>query len=326
MILEMKTTATFLVTLLMSLASCGGAKGTAASTAPGAEAPEHVMVFDADSAYSYVKSQTDFGPRVPNTPAHSAAGDWLASELRRHGADVTEQRADLKAFDGTVLKARNIFGRFNPGKEDRLLLLAHWDSRPWGDKDPDPAKRTQPIDGANDGASGVGVILETARAIAARNPGIGIDILFADAEDWGSEEADDSWALGTDYFVKNPPVEGYRPSRAILLDMVGGKGAVFPREYFSQLNSPALADSFWAAAAAAGYADRFPNTVGGAVNDDHIKLIDAGIPAIDIIEFHPQSGFNPTWHTSADNISNIDRETLKAVGQTLLDYIYNQKK
>ena len=279
--------------------------------------------FDADSAYMYLARQVAFGPRVPNTPAHKATGDWLAAELRRHGLKVTEQNAKLEAFDGTLLEARNIFGQLNPEVKDRVLLLAHWDCRPWADEDPDPQKRDQPVDGANDGASGVAVLLEIARQLSEQNYKKGIDILFVDAEDWGMDGDDDSWALGTQYFIKNPPVKGYSPNYAILLDMVGGEGAVFPREYFSERSAPWLSEAIWKAASDSGYGELFLNRLGTAVTDDHVQLIAAGIPAIDIIEFHPgrDGGFNSRWHTTADNLDGISKSTLDAVGNTLLTFL-----
>lgn len=310
----------------LALAACGGKKtgseAAAADTATTAQ-PAAETVFDADSAYSYVARQVAFGPRVPNTEAHRLCGRWLADELRRHGAQVTEQNADLKAFDGTVLKATNIFAQFNPEASDRLLLLAHWDCRPWADQDPDPANHDKPVDGANDGASGTGVLLEIARRLGAEAPEKGVDILFVDAEDWGSEGDEDSWALGARHFVENPPVEGYMPAEAILLDMVGGKEAVFCREYFSEQSAPALAGKIWSIAASLGYADMFPNKMGGAITDDHVQLINHGIPAIDIIEYHPENptGFNSRWHTVSDNMDGISARTLGAVGQTVMEYI-----
>lgn len=313
-----------LIGAMTALMSCSARKAADTDSAVATESRTvNAPVFNADSAYSYVKRQVDFGPRVPNTEAHRLCGDWLVEKLRSHGAEVTEQKADLKAFDGTVLHARNIFGRYNPDAERRILLLAHWDCRPWADADPDPANHKSPVDGANDGASGTGVLLETARLLGQKAPELGVDILFVDAEDWGTEGDDASWALGAKYFVENPPVENYFPEFAILLDMVGGKDAIFCREYFSQEAAPSVADSFWATASEAGFDAYFKNTLGGAVTDDHVKLIDAGIPAIDIIEYHPQSGFNPRWHTVADNMDGISAETLKAVGQTLVEFIYH---
>lgn len=307
------------------MAACGPARSaeSAADTQTEAAGPE--PVFSADSAYTYLRRQVEFGPRVPNTEAHRRAGDWLAAELRRHGAQVSEQRAVLRAFDGTQLQARNIFGRINPGEPERVLLLAHWDCRPWADEDPDPAKRRTPVDGANDGASGAAVLLELARVANSVGTKRGLDILLVDAEDWGTTHNDDSWALGAQHFMANLPDSGsYRPQGAILLDMVGGRGATFCREYFSQQSAPELADAIWAAARAAGYGEWFPNRWGGAVTDDHVKLIDGGIPAIDIIDYRPGEGFNPTWHTTSDNLDNIDPAALKAVGQTLADYLFKQ--
>lgn len=281
--------------------------------------------FNADSAYSYVARQVAFGPRVPNSVAHKAAGDWLSSELSRHGFKVTEQKATLKAFDGTLLNARNIFGQINPEAGERILLLSHWDSRPWADKDPDPSKRKHPVDGANDGASGVGVLLEIARQLSQVSTSRGIDILFVDAEDWGDDGDEDSWALGTKYFAQNPPVKGYAPHGAILLDMVGGQDAVFCREYFSERSAPQLTEDLWKRAHSLGYGEMFPNRMGTAVMDDHVQLIRNGIPAIDIIEYHPDgnTGFNPRWHTSQDNLEGISRNTLEAVGKTLMDFLVN---
>ena len=279
--------------------------------------------FEADSAYMYLARQVSFGPRVPNTEAHRQTGDWLVAELKRHGIKVTEQKAQLKAFDGTLLNARNIFGQINPDAKNRILLLAHWDCRPWADQDPDPSKRGWPVDGANDGASGVAVILEMARQLSINPVEKGLDILFVDAEDWGEDGNDDSWALGTQYFVKNPPIKGYSPQAAILLDMVGGENAVFCREYFSERSAPYLAEEIWQIAARQGYGKMFINKMGSAVMDDHVELIEAGIPAIDIIEYHPDNdqGFNSRWHTTYDNLDGISKETLKAVGSTLLTYL-----
>lgn len=311
-----------------ALASCGKSDKASAATqeadATRGNAPE--VVFNADSAYSYVERQVAFGPRVPGSEAHRKTGDWLHAELERHGAKVTSQRAKLTCFDGKQFEARNIFGSYNPEAKGRLLLLAHWDCRPWADEDPDPANHDKPVDGANDGASGVGVLLEIARQLAARNPERGVDILFVDLEDRGTEGDEDSWALGARHFVENPPVEGYAPDMAILLDMVGGKDALFCREYFSEQAAPQLASAIWGIAHDLGYADMFPNRMGGAITDDHVQLISHGIPAIDIIEYHPDadSGFSPRWHTLSDNMEGIDKATLKAVGQTVTNFIYGK--
>lgn len=305
------------------LLSCGAGKKQAVADEESAAQlpPTPATLFSPDSAYSFVARQVEFGPRVPGSSAHRQCGDWLSAKLRSYGAEVTEQTADLKAFDGTRLPMRNIFASFNPEASDRVLLLAHWDCRPWADHDPDPAKRLKPVDGANDGASGTGVLLELARNANSLPSGKGLDILLCDAEDWGEESNDASWALGARHFAQNLPRQGYMPSAAILLDMVGAADATFMREYFSQLSNPALADEIWSTAASLGYADMFPNRMGSAVNDDHVEIIKGGIPAIDIIDYREGEGFFSGWHTAADNMDCISRETLGAVGKTIETYL-----
>lgn len=291
-------------------------------------------VFSGDSAYAFVEKQLSYGPRVPNTPAHRACGDWLAEKLSAYGAKVTSQRAQLKAFDGTILNARNIFAQFNPEAGERLLLVAHWDCRPWADADPDETRHKEPVAGANDGASGVAVLLEIARQMSLQGANIGVDkgekaqergvdILLVDAEDWGSHDDEESWAMGAKYFAEHLPVKGYSPRGAVVLDMVGGEGAKFYREYYSEQAAPELNAKVWGIAARQGRGDVFVNRMGGAITDDHQPLIAAGIPAIDIIEYNPGSGFNPRWHTSGDTLEGISAETLGAVGSVVLELIYN---
>ena len=283
--------------------------------------------FCADSARAFVVEQCAFGPRVPGSEAHRLCGDYLAGKLRQYGASVIEQRMSLTTFDGTMIPARNIIGEYNPDASRRLLLLAHWDCRPWADNDPDPARRRDPVPGANDGASGVAVLLEVARQLAAAKPSIGVDILLVDAEDWGDSGAgnDDTWALGTQYWTANPHRPGYRPMYGILLDMVGAGGAVFAREYFSTHYARGFVDEVWKTARAAGYGDYFVDTPGGAVTDDHLFVNRAGIPCIDIIDQTDATGtgFFRQWHTTADTPDIIDSASLKAVGQTVLNVIYS---
>ncbi len=305
------------------LAACGAGKKSASQEATETEpsAASTKLMFSPDSAYAYVEKQVAFGPRVPGTEAHRLCGDWLSAKLKSFGAEVTQQTATLTAFDGTKLPMRNIFARVNPNADKRILLLAHWDCRPWADHDPNPEKRKEAIDGANDGASGVGVLLELARVFSKSNADTGIDILLCDAEDWGEESNDESWALGARYFASNLPPQGYMPDAAILLDMVGAPDATFMREYFSQLSNPTLADEIWTLAKSLGYEGMFVNRMGSAVNDDHVELIKAGIPTIDIIDYREGSGFFSGWHTTADNMDCISKETLGAVGNVLETYI-----
>lgn len=313
----------FSAVLMTIFFSCGAAKErTSDNVEHRPDTDENANLrFSPDSAYSYIETQVEFGPRVPGTEAHRLCGDWLTEKLKSFGAEVTEQKSTLTTFDGTRIPMRNIFARVNPDAEQRVLLLAHWDCRPWADQDPDPEKRKNPVDGANDGASGTGVILELARVFSQESEGTGIDILLCDAEDWGEENNDESWAMGARYFVENPIYEGYMPSSAILLDMVGAHDATFMREYFSQLANPILADKIWAIAHSLGYDNMFVNKMGSAINDDHVELIKGGIPAIDIIDYREGEGFYSGWHTSSDNMHTISKETLKAVGTVIEKYI-----
>lgn len=290
--------------------------------------------FNADSAYFYVKKQVDFGPRVPNTQQHVECGDYLVSELKRYGAKVTEQKADLKAYNGTILKSRNIIGSFNVENSNRVLLFAHWDTRPYSDHDPDEKLHRDPVLGANDGASGVGVLLEIARQIQSTAPNPGIDIIFFDAEDYGTpdfaEEVTEGewWCLGSQYWSKNPHVAGYKARYGILLDMVGAVDATFYKETISKQNASRVVENVWNTARELGYGKFFVDKNGGSVMDDHVPVIqNLRIPCIDIIQYDPNtpSNFGWYWHTSKDNMDNISKETLKAVGQTVLEVIYKEK-
>ncbi len=292
-------------------------------------------VFQADSAFAYMQAQTDFGPRVPNTPAHRACGDYLATTLERFGATVYNQYADLIAYDGTRLEARNIIGAYKPESKKRILLCAHWDSRPYADNDPDPKNHHTPIEGANDGASGVGVLLEIARQIQQEAPALGIDIVFFDAEDYGMPQfytgrySADSWCLGAQYWARIPHVQGYNARYGILLDMVGGERATFYYEGYSDRTARSEMRKIWKAAREAGYGSYFIQKDGGEVTDDHVYVHRlARIPCVDIINFDAtdrQSSFGPTWHTVDDTMQHIDRNTLKAVGQTVMEVIYNEQ-
>lgn len=290
--------------------------------------------FDADSAYNFVDKQVAFGTRVPNTATHVACGDYLVAELKRFGADVIEQKADLKAFDGTILKARNIIGTFYPEKKDRILLFAHWDTRPFADHDPNPANYNQPILGANDGASGVGVLLEIARILQNKAPELGVDIIFFDAEDYGAPSFmaqmtdENTWCLGSQYWAKNPHVKDYKARYGILLDMVGAEGAVFYKEYFSMRYAGGVVEKVWDTARNLGYGRYFVDKNGGAITDDHLPVnLDRHIPSIDIIQLDTDSetGFGWYWHTLRDDMDNVSKETLKAVGQTVLEVVYKEK-
>ena len=296
--------------------------------------------FNADSAYAFTKAQCDFGPRDMNSRGHDLCGEWIVSKFKEYGCKVTTQTATLAGYDGTKLRSRNIMASINPEATTRILLCAHWDSRPWADNDPDSANWRKHILAANDAASGVAVMLELARIIGkskdekAFNKQLGIDFVCFDAEDWGTPQwadvADnaDSWALGAQYWSKNLP-QGYEARYGILLDMVGGVGAKFYREGMSMQYAPEIVKKVWRAAREVGFGSYFPKEDGGVITDDHVPVNQfAKIPTIDIIPYYAdcqQSSFGPTWHTLADNMENIDKNTLKAVGQTLVQVIYKEK-
>ena len=297
-------------------------------------------VFNADSAYAFTKAQCDFGPRNMNSRGHDLCGEWIVNKFREYGCKVTTQRVNLTGYDGTTLRSCNIMASINPEATTRILLCAHWDSRPWADNDPDQSNWKKPIIAANDAASGVAVMLELARIInngkaeKALRPQLGVDFVCFDAEDWGTPQwADvpddaDSWALGAQYWSKNLP-QGYEARYGILLDMVGGVGAQFFQEGMSLQYAPEIVKKVWRSAREVGFGSYFPKRMGGMVTDDHVPVNRyAKIPTIDIIPFYPdckQSGFGPTWHTLADNMENIDRNTLRAVGQTLVQVIYKEQ-
>lgn len=283
--------------------------------------------FDVDTAMTYLKRQVDFGPRVPGSLSHRQCADWLAGNLKGMGYVVTDHEiATTHPVDGHPIKVRNIFAQSNPDATDRVIILAHYDTRPWADHDADSSKHTLPIDGANDGASGVAVALEIARSIGQLPKDKGLDILLVDQEDSGTYNDDDSWCIGSRVWADNLPYTGsQQPRFAILLDMVGGKDAVFRREYFSQAYAAPINDIVWNAAKTIGHGARFVDEMGGAINDDHIPLLRAGIPTIDIIETNrANGGFNPTWHTTEDNIDNIDPATIRAVGEVITHVIQSQ--
>lgn len=336
------TSIPLLLLLIVAMVACSNNRNRDNSSKPADNGREEaatkeavrVPLFSADSAYRYIQAQADFGPRVPNTAAHRACGEFLAGKLEEFGAKVYNQHAELVAYDNTILKARNIIGAYRPESKRRVLLCAHWDSRPYADQERDEAKRHTPIPGVNDGASGVGILLEVARQLQRQAPAIGIDILFFDAEDYGIPSfytgpyKADTWCLGSQYWGRMPHVDGYNARFGILLDMVGGKNATFYKEPFSQRTAGKHVKKIWDTAHRLGFGSFFPKEKGTEVTDDHVYVYNLRqIPCVDIINYDPQadSGFGDFWHTMNDNMDIIDKGTLNAVGQTLLEVIYNEK-
>ncbi len=323
------------LSILFIMTSCGGAVENDRNSRAGEDerAPAvQIPAFNADSAYYFVGRQVAFGPRVPNTEAHRQAGLWLTETMERFADTVYLQKTRVRAYDGTTLNIKNIIGVFRPEQRRRILLCAHWDSRPYADYDPDPEKHYTPIDGANDGASGVGVLLEVARLISKNQPGIGVDIIFFDAEDYGNHRfsdrpEQDNWALGSQHWARNPHRMDYYARFGILLDMVGAADATFKREGYSMLYAPNVVRRVWDTAHRLGYGHMFLNREGGYVTDDHYYINTIrNIPTINIIHQDNTTphGFFPEWHTTGDTMDVIDPFTLKAVGETVVQVVYEE--
>lgn len=323
----------FLLSTAFLLISCGGKQTTniaKADTIALADCPKFV----ADSAMKYIEEQCAFGPRVTGTEAHLKCGDYIVNKFKEFGCSVTEQTAELTAYNGQKLPGRNIIASINPDCPDRIMVCAHWDCRPWADHDPDEANHHTPILAANDAASGVAVMMEMARVMQSKETSFGVDFICFDAEDWGTPEWDeenypdshDSWCLGSTYWASNPHRADYSARYGVLLDMVGGRGSTFAQEGISKYYAETVVQMLWHLAAQIGYGSFFPMKEGGMITDDHVPVNQiAGIPCIDIIPHFEQgpSSFGPTWHTVNDTPENIDPAVLKAVGQSVMQMIYN---
>ncbi|MFD0939244.1 M28 family peptidase [Pedobacter boryungensis] len=285
--------------------------------------------FNADSAFAYTKAQVDFGPRIPSTEAHANCAKYLVNKFKSFGGDVFVQEAPAKTYDGKSHRLKNIIAAFNPEKTQRVLITAHWDARPFSDQDPDATMHDKPFDAANDGASGVAVMLEMARQIQQKQPNVGVDFILWDIEDYGKSndesQNETTWCIGSQYWSKNPPVKGYKPLYAINLDMVGGSSAQFAQDEISRKYAPTIVKKVWDIGNEIGYSAYFINVTSGSLIDDHFWVNQAGIPCIDIIHYTDAVGFYMNWHTQLDNLNNIDKNTLKAVGQTVLETIYREK-
>lgn len=321
------------------------ALGACKSSKPSAEAEGSVIdstricavKFNGDSAFAFTAAQCDLGPRVPNSAAIEKCGDYIAAKFEGYGMEVTNQRTTVKGWDGTSLRCRNIIAAYRPEATERVIICTHYDSRPWADNDPDESKHHEPVMAANDGASGVGVMLEMARVIGQLNPKVGVDFICFDSEDYGTPDwapaeaqavSSDTWCLGSQYWAANPHKEGYTARYGVLLDMVGGRGSKFCFEGFSKQYAQSIVIRTWEAALYADAADYFPNRDGGYITDDHVPMNTvAMIPTIDIIPFWTDgpSTFGPTWHTTSDTMENIDPEVLRAVGQTLVQLLSEEE-
>jgi hypothetical protein len=325
-----------IITMTLFTAGCNQPlkQETAKKETPAAGPAVAVPDFNADSAYESCRVQLAFGPRVPNTPAHDKCADYLVGKMKSYSQHVTVQKGQVYAYNKTPLRFQNIIASWKPETNNRILLCAHWDSRPYADHDPDPKNRRKPVDAANDGASGVGVLMEVARQLSLSDPRIGVDIILFDVEDYGPpqdetpENSDQFWGQGAQYWANNPHKADYFAKYGILLDMVGAKNATFLMEGISMQYASDIVKSVWSAGNRIGYSSYFLFEQGGLITDDHVPINRIrNIPTIDLIHLdkNSETGFYPYWHTTGDTFDKIDKNTLKVVGQTLLTVIYEEK-
>jgi len=324
----------FLLLAFVALfASCGGNGDNNVSNTPETPTkpvdlgiPKDLPVFNADTAYALTEAQVKFGPRVPNSSAHVKCGDYIISQLKKQGAEVIVQATSVTAYTGESLKIRNIIGRIQPELTKRIMLCGHWDTRPFSDRDANKPK--EQFDGAVDGAASIGILLEIARILKLKPANVGVDIVFFDAEDYGDPNQGNTYCLGSQYFSANQPFKDKMPQFGILLDMVAAPGATFYREGYSMQYAPQIVGRVWAIGKELGFGPYFREENSGAITDDHFFLNSIlGLPTIDIIHHDPSSGtgFGEYWHTQQDNMQQVDKNTMTAVGQTLLGVIYSEK-
>ena len=324
--------------ILIAFASCENSNKPSQTVQKQEKKNVVVPAFNGDSAFYFVKKQCDFGPRVPETDAHQQCAEWMVETLRCYADTVFVQDFRTRLYNERGIDGQNIIATFNPKAKKRIIIAAHWDSRPYADNDTDEKNWQTPIDGANDGASGCGVMMEMARVMKTHRiaDNIGIDLIFFDLEDYGAPKwadeslhTDLSWGLGSQYWAKKPHVSGYSAYYGILLDMVGASNPRFPKEYYSQRDASWVVSKVWRTARDMGYDDYYTNELGDPINDDHIYITHyAGIPTVDMIHLvgddDRTSCFFPYWHTVNDNINCIDVKTLQMVGNVVMKVIYNE--
>ena len=270
--------------------------------------------FNADSAMSYVRQQLAYGPRVPGTPGWQRTGDWIVQRLQANGAQVTEQKWTHTLATKKQIPMRNIFARFNPEAKERILYIAHWDTRPNADSDSDPANHTKPIPGANDGASGVALLLAVADALKKAPPTVGVDLLFVDGEDYGTFGPDVDVLIGATYFAAHLPSPDYRPLFGVVWDMIGDANLNIPQEMYSVQQAPEVVQRVWSTAKELGYEKYFlPDTRSYTITDDHYPLLKAGLRVIDVIDIDYDA-----HHTMGDDIHRVSVESLKVVGDVAM--------
>jgi len=275
----------------------------------GATVPQE---FDGARALEDVAAQLAFGPRVPGTPGHTATGEWILQRLRGTADTVVVQAFEHVTLDGDTIALQNFLARFQPGAKRRILYVAHWDSRPFADQSQNLGAQRQPVPGANDGASGVAVLLGVADALKTRPPEVGVDLLFVDGEDFGDFGRGADVLLGSRYYAANLP-PGPLPEFAVVFDMIGDRDLEVPQEGNSMLAAPEVVRHVWEVAARLGYERHFPDRAGRPITDDHVSLHKAGIKAIDLIDFDYLY-----WHTTEDTLDKVSAESLQVIGDVAM--------
>ena len=278
--------------------------------------------FRGAAAYAHARTQLEFGPRVPGTDAHRRAGDWIVAQMRGTADTVIVQSWTHVTATGDTLPLRNVLARFRPGAGERVLYLTHWDSRPTSDEATDARQRTLPVPGANDGAAGVGLLVALGEALKAAPPGIGVDLLFVDGEDYGDFAANQDVLLGSTYFADHLPAPGYQPLYGVLWDMIGDRDLRIPQELNSARAAPEVVQRVWGVAEELGYGSVFVPETGEAVIDDHLPLIKKGLRVIDVIDLDYKSATGENYHhTPNDTLDKISGESLQIVGDVALRLI-----
>ncbi len=267
--------------------------------------------FDGESSLAYIQTQLDFGPRVPGTTGWQRTGDWIAEQMRQRADTVIEQRWTHVTESGDTIPMRNILARINPGARERVLYVAHWDTRPMSDgAGVPPEQRQLPVPGANDGASGVALLIGVADALRSTPPGVGVDLLFVDGEDYGSFGGEQRDVLiGSRHFASNLPEPDYRPLYGVVWDMIGDADLRIPQEGHSVRRAPEVVRLVWSTAAELGYGRYFVAELGPAVTDDHLPLLDAGLRVINVIDLD-----YPPHHTPHDTFDKVSARSMQVVG------------
>jgi len=286
------------IAILASVVACRGGKG----------GKSHTHEFNGERAFGYLSEQVAFGPRIPGRPAHEQTGDWILTHLKSTADTVIVQAFTHVTRHGDTLHLRNFLARFHPQATERVLYLAHWDTRPHADQSANLGAQRMPVTGANDGASGVALLLGVADALKAKPPASGVDLLFDDGEDYGDFADTNDVLIGSRYFAAHQP-PGYPPLFAVLFDMIGDKNLDIYYEGNSEIAAPEVVDRVWRTASDLGYRQYFLPGVKHTLIDDHVPLQHAGIHAIDVVDFD-----YPYWHTTEDTVDKVSAASLQIVG------------